>query len=417
MTKKQKILFATIMAISFLHMPQMALTPGIEGMTKVFTSMSVVTIQLGVTLPPLVTVFSSILAAVLIRFGVLTRRSAVLWGLAIFSCSGVFILLLHTEFWHIIASGILMGAGLGSFQSNITSIMIDGFDDHGRKLASGMQGSFVSLGGIAMSFAAGFLVTKLWYAGYILFLIAAPIFILCLFTLPKPNRHPQPVILREVAGSTAAISGENSPTPPKTGRLRDMPADVYYISFFASFMFIIIYAALANNLSLHYAASGVKDYAQWTGTSIALNMAVSAVCGIFFRRISSKLGDYLIACGFGVLAVGFIIISTFHASLPMMVIGTSICGVAVICCSPQGVMALSRYCDESNSFYATMFFSAVTNGLGGFLTTPVITGITELIAPGNTIFRYAFMSALAIATATTFAITTTVRKKKGKSWR
>jgi len=394
MKRHEKILLLTVMLIALMQMPQMALTPGIEQMVRHF-QLSPLAIQATVTLPCLLSALGAIISATLVRFGAITRKQATVAGLLIFGGAGVFMLLFHAAYWNTIVSAIMLGLGLGCFQSNITSIMMDGFDDHGRKLASGMQGAFVSLGGIIMSFVAGLLVTIVWYGGYLILMLALPIGIISLFALPKKKR----------------MHADN------VGKLRDLPSSVYLYSIFGSFLFVMTFAAFANNISTHFANAGIENYSVMAGIAIAVNMGGGFIMGLLFRRTSMFFGDYLIGLAFIMMAIGYLIVSIFHNSLPVMIFGSLVIGTAVCLSTPQGIVSMSRYVDESNSFYASMIYACVTNGLAGFLVTPVYTGITDLIRPGDTVFRYAFISGCSIAIAIVYVLIIRSRTRRGVAWR
>jgi MFS family permease len=370
----------------------MALTPGIERMhTFAFPGLSLLAIQYAITIPCLGSGIGAIVAAILIRKGVLSKRNATLIGLFLYGFSGVLAFLFHAEMWQVYIDGCVMGLGLGFFQSNITTIMIDNFDDHERKLASGMQGAFISFGGILMSFSAGLLVTVVWYGGYLILAVSIPIMFVAAFTLPKDKR---------MHAATAA-------------KLRDLPKDVYYYAAIASMLFVMTFAALANNLSSHFDASGIENYSVAAGSAIALNMLGGCILGFFFRKLSTKFGDYLVTIGFVILGIGYFMVSYFSDSLIMMMVGAFVCGTTVTMVTPQGIMSMSRELDNTNSFYGTMIYSCIANGLAGFLVSPIYTGITQLIKPNDTEFRYYFVAACSITIGILFALNTIRRQRKG----
>jgi MFS family permease len=391
-----RVLMATIMLVALVHVPQMALTPGIARIkTDAFSEYSLLAIQSAITLPCLLSVVSSVVSAVLIRFGKLTQKSATIMGLAIFGASGLFTVIFHAHFFQLIIAGIMLGWGTGMFVSNITSIMIDNFDERERRLASGLQGAFACLGGIVLSFFAGQLVTYFWYGGYIMLLLGLPICAVCVFGLP---------------GKSAASAAP--------GRARaSLPTDVIYFSSVASFLFVMMFASFANNLSSHFQAAGVVNYSAMAGVGIAVNMFSGFLMGFVFSKLSARYGDYLIAAAFVLLATGYFIISSFSHSMPLMLVGSFISGLAICLATPQGVVSVSRYVNEDNSFFATMLFSCVMNGAAGFLSAPVLTGVTQVLAGDDTVFRYNFIAALSVVIGALFSLSVARRARRGKAWR
>jgi MFS family permease len=397
MAKNKKRLMATILLVALVHVPQMALTPGIARIkTDAFPEYSLLVIQSAVTLPGLLSVVSGIAAALLIRADKLTRKAATVAGLALFGAAGLFTLFFHAHFFQLILSGLMLGWGTGMFVPNITSILIDSFDERDRKLASGLQGAFASFGGIILSFFAGLLVTRLWYGGYLMLLLGFPICAVCMVNLPA---RKAPVSLAERV--------------PR----RKLPADVFYFSSVASFLFVMIFASFSNNLSSHLQAAGVVNYSATAGIGIAINMFSGFLMGLLFNKLSARCGDYLIAAAFVLLAAGFLLVGAFARFFPLMPIGAFVSGAAICLATPQGIVSMSRCVDESNSFFATMLFNCVMNGMAGFLSAPILTGITQLLAGDDTVFRYNFIALLSLAIAVAFALSTARRAKRGVAWR
>ena len=396
MTKKDKALMVTILTVALIHIPQMSLTPGIARMkTDAYPEYTLLAIQSAVTLPCLVSVVSCVVAAMLIRYGKLSRRSAVIIGLALFGCAGIFTVLFHTQFWQVIVAGLLLGFGTGMIVTNITSIMIDSFDDSHRKVASGLQGSFVSLGGIIQSFFAGLLVTVVWYGGYIMLLLAIPICILCIFTLPAQKKY------------------KDIPT----GKFTDMPSDVMFFSIFGALLFVMTFAVLGNNISSHFQASGIENYSAMAGIGISVNLLGAVIMGLFFNKLSQRFGDYLIFIAYVMLAVGYALLAFFTSSMILMLLGSFIAGMSLTLATPQGIISLSRYVTPANSFFATMLFNGIMNGIAGFISAPVYTGISQMISKDDTVLTFNFTAICSIGIGVAFLIFTLHRIKKGKVWR
>jgi MFS family permease len=395
MSKDKKILAAVIMAVATVHVPQMALTPGIEKMAIVFPQYLLVSIQSAVTLPCLLSVISGILGAILIRLGIFTRKNLVIAGLGFYVIASIWTLLFHTVFWQVIISGLFLGLGTGFIVPYITSIMIDDFDGHDRELVTGLQGSFVGLGGIALSFVAGLLVTVVWFGGYLLFFLGLPLIILCAKVLPK---KPKKAV-------------------PKGSKFVDISSNVVLYSIFASFLFVMAYAVFGNNFSSHLHSQGYTNYSALAGTGIAINMLGGTIAGFLYSKLGRIFGDYLIVISYACLAVGYAMVSTFTSSVPAMMTGGFIAGFSLCLATPQGVISVSRYTNQDNSFFATLFFNCICNGVAGFLAASVYTGITEAIVPGDTVFRYYFVAACAAAFGLIFLFIIMARRKKGIAWR
>ena len=191
-SRDKRLLLVTLFITFMLQMPQFALSSGIDVIQKtVFTDHTLSDIQTVMSLPNLLSVVAGVLASVLISFGVATKKSLTVLGIGLVAVTGAAALLLHTQFWQIVLFSVLIGLGIGFFIPSTQSIMMDSFDDRERQVISGLQFSFINLGGILMSLAGGILITLAWYGGYIMLLILLPAAILAFFALPKDHRHAQ----------------------------------------------------------------------------------------------------------------------------------------------------------------------------------------------------------------------------------
>jgi MFS family permease len=273
--------------------------------------------------------------------------------------------------------------------------MIDDFEGPDRHLVTGLQGSFVGLGGIILSFVAGLLVTVIWFGGYLLFFLGLPLLILCAKVLPKKPRK----------------------AVPPGSKFVDISANVVLYSIFASFLFVMTFAVFANNLSSHLQSHGYVNYSVLAGTGIAINLLGGTIAGFLYSKLGRLLGDYLIVISFALLAVGFFLVSTFTGSVPVMMAGGFIAGSSLCLATPQGVISVSRYTSQDNSFFATLFFNCICNGAAGFLAAPIYTGITQALVPGDTVFRYYFVAGCAALFGLIFLIIIIARTKKGIAWR
>jgi MFS family permease len=125
----------------------------------------------------------------------------------------------------------------------------------------------------------------------------------------------------------------------------------------------------------------------------------------------------MIPAGFLLMAIGYVIVALCGKSVPLMLLGVFIVGMSLTMVSPQGIVSISRYVSPNNSFFATMLFNCIMNGLAGFLAAPVYTGISQLISGDSTIGRFIFVAASSLAVGAVFLTVTVLRTRKGVTWR
>ena len=165
-----------------LQIAYIGLTCGIDLIqTEIFPERSQADIQTVISLPNLLSVLASIIGAVLIEKRITKKKTLVVLGVSLIAATGIAAILLHSSFWQLIMFSILIGLGMGFFAPSAQSIMMDNFNEKERQLISGLQVSFINIGGILISVLGGILITVVWYGGYIVLLLALPLAVLAFF--------------------------------------------------------------------------------------------------------------------------------------------------------------------------------------------------------------------------------------------
>jgi hypothetical protein len=270
--------------------------------------------------------------------------------------------------------------------------MIDNYEPRSRGVLTGLQGSFTSIGGIILSLGTGFLLQYFWYAGFMMLMLCIVGAIMAVANLPKADKTAEVAI----------------------GKIRDLPKDVFYFVILGAFGFVLMYAVAPNNMSTHLHTHGIENFSELTGMVISVQL-IGAVCsGYVFKFASPKFGDNLIAIGFTILAAGFVVVGLGVSSIPVIFISSFFIGFSMCFATPQGIMSMSRYVDESNSFWATMLYNCIFMGLGGYLSAPFNTGITQALFGDDTVKRYVFTGGMCLVVAIIILSINTYRKKIGK---
>lgn len=394
MDKRKAFLMWSILLIAMVQMPNLALTPGINNIkTNVFPDKSLETIQTIMNIPNLISPFVTISVAWLIGRGLFTKRASIIGGLFLVALTGALSLVCHSEFWHLVLLSICLGLGLSGYISAATSLIVDNFTEKQRQMMSGYQTSFINGGGIIMSLCGGLLTTMMWYGGYLMLLLALPVGIIALLAIPKVSP------IKQEDKATGA--------KPKASRL---PGDVFLYGAFI-FVFMLVYNVIGMNLSTHMKEMGNSAIA---GYATAIQMCGGAVCGIFFGRLSRKIGDYTTALSFTVIFVGMTLLNLFPQSVLVTFLAVFVAGAGMSLMLPQCMFSVSKVVDESNSALATSITSCICPGFGAFLSPKVFTRITTVLFGDSTVLRYRFVSFVALACAVAVFAIITVRSKRGR---
>jgi len=389
-------LFIAFMATSLLQMAQYALTPGIAKINaEVFTNLPLSSIQAAMTLPSLLSMVMSVISAWLIGKRLISKKCAVLVGLALAAATGVAVLIAHYEFWHLCMLSVLIGSGMGFFIAPAASIVFDNFDPEEVRLAVGYQSAAINFGGIVMSTVGGVLATLVWYGAYFTLLLAVPVLVLCVLAIPGDKR-PE-----------TARGGLAEDAPPAKKKL---PADIWYFSAIM-FVFSMIFPVCGTNISSHLMAAGIGNTAT-AGIATAAQMAGGVFAGIMFSRLSARFRDLLIPAAFMIIFIGLTLLNIGQRFLLANMVGVFITGTSISIFVPQVLFATSNQVDASNSAKAVTIVNCVLPGLGTFLSPVVFTNLTTALGGPSTNFRYGFVGIFSLVCGIVLTAATLLRARR-----
>lgn len=394
--KERKLLMWTIFLIAALQMPQYALTTGIDLLhEKIFPDYSLATIQTVILLPSLLVAVFGVVAALLTRYYKISKKSSVIFGLALLALTGILPIFIHSEFWQLVVFSIIMGTGEGFLVPIAVSIMFDNFKEKERQFISGLQFSFVAGGCIFLSVVGGLLTRVIWYGGYILLILAIPVLLMALYSIPNDKKR-------------LAARQEHQLVQKRT----KLHTDVYYYSALA-FIFLLLYTVTNSNLSSHLAEANLGDSAV-TGVANAVMMTGGILMGIIFGKVSSIIKDHIITLSFVLIFVGYTVLNLLQNYLLADFIAVFIVGMTMSMIIPQCMFDISKHVDKTNSATATMIFSSIAPGFGGFLSAILFTNLTVLLGGDSTQFRYQFVGFVSLVAAVFVFFNTRRRAKKSE---
>ena len=391
MSKEKKLVMWTVFVVSMMQMINMAIMPAVNQMkTVAFPDMSLSSIQTMLSLTGIVMPCVSLLSAMLIRHGVVTKKQVVVFGLFALGATGMLSLVLHSSFWNLAILSATSGIASGCYLSTVISIMMDRFTKGERQNISGYQSVFVNIGAVLCGFFGGILASWQWFGGYLIMLVGIPMGIFTLFSLPKEERK-------------TALEDK----PKQKSKVN--PNVFYYTGIIVVFM--ILYVVCSSNLSVHLAAAGMGG-AKLAGTLTSFQMVGGALFGFFFGRISAVVKDYLIVIAFVSLGIGFTILNVFSTSLVWAFVGVFFVGISISMLGPQCVFSASNCVDEQTSAVAASMVNGIAPGVGSFLSPVIVTNLTTHLAGESTNFRFQFVAVFAVAFAVVLAVLTMMRSKK-----
>ena len=389
----KRFLMWSILLIAMVQMPSLALMPGIHQIHQVFSDRSLSTIQTVMNLPNFISPFVTITASILIGKGLLTKKSIIVTGLFLVALTGVLSTFANTQFWHLVLLSCVLGLGLSGYISNASSLIIDNFTIEERQKISGYQTSFINCGGILMSLCGGLLATIAWYGGYLMLLVALPVAIVAILAIPNLRM-----------GAKAKDADRDAGTE----KIR-LHTDILLYGVLI-FVFMAVYNVVGANASTHLATQGLGN-SSVSGYITAIRMLGGVICGLFFSKLSRKLGDFTTVLAFLVVFFDMTMLSVAK-SIVTVIIGEIIGGMGLSLMLPQCLFSVSKVVNKQSSAVATSITSCIAPSFGSFFSPLIFTNLTTALYGESTVLRYRFVSFVALACAVIVGIIFAIRKKR-----
>ena len=373
--KKKNALKWTLLAIALTNMPSLALSPATEQIRQFF-NVELATVQTAMSSTNIVQIGVALLMMYLINKGAITKKLAVVLGQSLFVVIVVFVLLFHNGMWTVWVLSCLIGCACGCFVTNAFGIMFDCFSDEERQGFAGLQTSSINLGGILMSLAGGLLAGLFWYGGYLVFSVGIVMAIIGILNIPA-YKTPK----KKLDGKRAPIKGQ-----------------VFFYAV-AQLLFMMSYVTVGQNLSSHLRSGGFANFSFVAGICTSVQMAGGVCSGLFFSKLSKKLGDNIMVLSMCLLFAGLLLLSFVQSSIVLALIAVFLCGSSLSMFNPWCTYGVSVYSDPSNSAVTSVIISAIAPSAGGFLSPVVFTNVTNAMQTGSTAFRYRFVAIFVIIVA------------------
>lgn len=350
-----------ILSISLLLTSAMSINGALPQM-RAALSMTTTQVELVATLPALaVVVFVVLSSFVAKRIG--TKRTVQL-GLLLVGVGGGIAPLFLTNYWLILASRFVLGAGFGLFNSLAVSIINLLFHDEPQQRASllGYRGAAENIGNAGLTLIAGVLLAFGWRFSFSVYLIAFPILIL--FTLFVPE------IKEEQVDDTQKQAGEMKPS-------------VYLLALFALFL---VMTFVAIGVRFPTMVTDIKGANYNASNFLAVMPIIGIVTGSLFGWFNRLLGEKCLYLGLALLALATFLIAVSENNFALLLIGYFISGIPGSLIFPFIYNSLNLYASPTKMTVATSVILIGCN-LGNFIapfglsTLQLISGTANLFAP------------------------------------
>ncbi len=320
-------------------------------MSKTFTGQSASAIETISTIPNLGIIAGIFISSILVNF--LGQKKTVIFGLIvalIFGITPVF----SNNYYVVIISRLLLGVGIGLFNSLAISMISDFYGGDELSTMMGFQSSVSSLGSSILSFLVGYLIAFGWHATFIIYAIALPIMII--FGVVIPN-----VENKSVKHEKSVHQKVNLPV-----------ILISVMTFFIYAFFMVVTVKLADLLTYKNMGTGSQ-----AATILGVFTLVSMAIGFVYGFIHKLLKQYTLVVGFSLMAVGFAILSR-AASIANVTIGVVIVGLGFALVIPFIYTIINTIAPKGSENLASSVMLIFTN-VGVFISPTLINYLSGLM--------------------------------------
>ncbi|MEG0254222.1 MFS transporter [Vagococcus sp.] len=139
------------------------------------------------TIPSLTVLLCVLLSTFIIKK--IGMKKTVLMGLILVAFGGTLPVLTPNSYPVILASRLILGAGLGCYNSSAVNYINELFEGKQRMSLLGMRNSMESIGQMVLTFISGLLIVLGWQYSYLVYLSAIPVAILFYFFVPDVKKE------------------------------------------------------------------------------------------------------------------------------------------------------------------------------------------------------------------------------------
>lgn len=366
--RNKKVIAAGLLVMSLTMACNSALAPILAEVGKFFPDAGDSAIQIVLTLINLTTLPAMILEPMLEPR--ITKRDIAIIGTALMLIGGLMPQVLNSQLWMLYAASVVIGIGLSFVVVTSSSLISDYFTGLDKSRVMGFQSIFVSIGGTIIAKGSGLLTAMAgWKRGYLVFLIALPIIIIILLTVPKGETTPQ-----AKKGESSGISGS-------------------MIYFGALCLITGIFVATFNtNIAMYIDRKGIGD-ASTAGTVASIMQVVGIIGGLILGFVVKTFKRFTIGASILVMAAGTALVG-LTTSFQMICVGAVLVGIGFAIRNPGAVTFGANMVPAAQASLAIAIISATYN-VGNFISAYIVNPLANML--GEDIANRFIISAAALA--------------------
>lgn len=366
-SRNKKVVAVGLLVMSLTMACNSALSPILAEVGKFFPDAGDSAIQIVLTLINLTTLPAMILEPLLEP--IITKRNIAVIGTALMLIGGLMPQFLNSQLWMLYAASVVIGVGLSFVVVTSSSLISDYFTGLEKSRVMGFQSIFVSIGGTLIAKGSGLLTAMAgWKRGYLVFLIALPIIIIILLTVPKGETTPR------------AAKGEKS----------GISASMVYFGVLCLITGIFV-ATFNTNIAMYLDRKGIGD-ANTAGTVASIMQVIGIVGGLVLGNTVKIFKRFTIGAAILMMAVGTAMVG-FSTSLPLICVGAAVVGFGFAIRNPGAVTFAANMVPAAKASMAIAIVSASYN-VGNFISAYIVNAMAKIM--GDDIANRFIVSAIAL---------------------
>lgn len=315
-------------------------------------------------------VLISILLSTFIASWLGTRRTVTI-GLTMAGIGGCLPMFL-SNYYLILGSRILLGAGCGLFNSLAVSIISTLYVDNKRASLLGIRNSLENIGQAVLTVIAGLLIMINWRYAFLIYLIAFPLIVI--FNVFVPNIDTKKD--QEFDNDTSKISS--------ISQKEKLPFSVYLLIIFAV---ILVMNSFAVSVRFPSIATEIKGADFNTSNFLAMMPILGIIAGFFFGTVHKIFKTNTVIVGVLLLILVNVLIGFSNGNFTMLIAGVFLSGVPNAFCFPYIYNNLGANIKSKKALNLATALVLVGCNVGGFIAPfameiiQKLAGTQSLIAP------------------------------------
>ena len=333
----------SLLSISILLMSHLAISPVIPNLFRLYNAQNpnigLASVESLATIPAMmITVFVLLSNFIIKGIG---KKNTVLLGLAMIFIFGL-VPVFTTNFKIVFISRLLLGAGIGLFNSLSISMISDFFDEDTRGTMIGMRTAFLNIGKALTTFISGYLIVYGVQYTFLVYALALPIFVLFSGFVPNPKNNESKQISIKFHKETIILT------------LLTLLVGISYMG-----ATIKIPTLLVEKYHLHPEVS----------RNLLTILAISGIfSGFLFGELVKKFKNLTLSIMLLFMTCGSFIFATFHSSI-LFTIGAILIGISFVGTMSFNFFYISKKLENKYINFATSVI--LVGGNIGVILTPV----------------------------------------------